>query len=130
MQRHLPELAPWTRWCHAAAAEVDLPGGGIHQVDRGAEQGDPHGSVQCGVVLADVARDALEEFKQRASRESAGYFDFWYCDDGQVVCRPEDVDLYLQCFDAAAARRGATRGEGGTSRAPCGSSDTPTPCRL
>ena len=37
---------------------------------------------------------------------------FWYCDDGQAICRPEDVDLLLECLDAAAANVGATRGEG------------------
>ena len=29
-----------------------------------------------------------------------------------MVCRPQDVDLFLECLDAAAARVGATRGEG------------------
>ena len=39
-------------------------------------------------------------------------FSFWYCDDGQVVCRPADVDLFLECLGRAAATVGATRGEG------------------
>ena len=29
-----------------------------------------------------------------------------------MLCRPSDVDLFLECLDAAAARVGATRGEG------------------
>ena len=84
----------------------------MHRARRGAEQGDPHGSLQCGVVLAPVAREAMAEMQRRKGGDHTGCFAFWYCDDGQVVCRPGDVDLFLECWDAAAARAGATRGEG------------------
>ena len=112
MVRALPELAPWTRWCHEGAGDILLPSGGVHRAHRGAEQGDPHGSLQCGVVLAEVAREATAEFVRRKGSDRPGCFTAWYCDDGQAVCRPVDVDLYLECLDAAAAQVGATRGEG------------------
>ena len=112
MADQMPELAPWTRWCHAAAADIALPSGEVHHARRGAEQGDPHGSLQCGVVLAGVARAAMKEFVRRKGRPEAGCFCFWFCDDGQILCRPEDLDLFLECLDTAAALVGATRGEG------------------
>ena len=48
----VPSLAAWTSWCHQAPADVLLPSGERVQVDRGAEQGDPLGSLYCGVTLA------------------------------------------------------------------------------
>ena len=42
----LPELAAWTRWCHDDVADIDLPSGDVHRARRGAEQGDPHGSLR------------------------------------------------------------------------------------
>jgi hypothetical protein len=112
MQSRMPELSAWTRWCHASPGDIFLPGGEVHRARRGAEQGDPHGSLQCGVVLADVAEEAMAEFCRRKATDLPGCFAAWYCDDGQVICRPADADLYLQCLDAAAARVGATRGAG------------------
>ena len=58
MDSLMPELAPWTQWCHEGPSDISLPSGSVHRAGRGAEQGDPHGSLQCGVVLADVARTA------------------------------------------------------------------------
>eukprot|EP00969_Alexandrium_andersonii_P201021 8881152-Alexandrium_andersonii.AAC.1 len=55
---------PWTQWCHQRAASVHLPGGRVHHVDRGSEQGDPLGGAYCAFVLDDVAakaRTAVEE---------------------------------------------------------------------
>jgi hypothetical protein len=112
MAARVPELSPWTRWCHESPGDIFLPGGETHHARRGAEQGDPLGSLQCGVVLADVTQEALADFSRRKASDLPGCFAAWYCDDGQAVCRPADVDLYLQCLDAAAARVGATRGEG------------------
>ena len=44
--------------------------------------------------------------------EDLACFGFWYADDGQYVCRPGDVDLFLSCFDRAAATSGLSRGTG------------------
>ena len=112
MATAMPELEAWTRWCHERAADVELPCGELHRARRGAEQGDPHGSLQCGAVVAVLVRAAMAELARRKGAPLPECFSFWYCDDGQVVCRPKDVDLFLECLDAAAARVGATRGEG------------------
>ena len=112
MAAQLPELAAWTQWCHQEPADIDLPCGGVHHARRGAEQGCPHGSLQCGVVLAEVVKEAAAEMSRRKGGGKTGCFSFWYCDDGQAVCRPQDVDLFLECLDTVAARAGATRGEG------------------
>ena len=62
-------------------------------------------------MLAGVVRVAMAEVARRKGTPISQCFNFWYCDDGQVVCRPKDVDLFLECQEAAAARVGATRGE-------------------
>ena len=112
VDRHVPELKQWSKWCQTHVGDIHLPSGDIHHARRGAEQGDPLGSLQCGVVLADVVHEASSEMQRRKGTEQPGCFSFWYADDGQVVCRPADVDLFLDCLDAAAAKVGATRGEG------------------
>ena len=112
MAHQLPELAAWTRWCHGSAGDVHLPSGGVHHARRGAEQGDPHGSVICGSVLADVSKRARAAFLQHKGTQLPEAFTAWYADDGQSICRPSDLDLYLACVDEAAAAVGATRGEG------------------
>ena len=105
--------------------------------DCGAEQGDPHGSVQCALTLAGVAsrtRAGIIEARARAGptagapvasggsdsaapevpglRPVPGYFDAWFADDGQLVCRPHDLDAVLRRMDAEAHKVGATRGAG------------------
>ena len=43
MDKHVPELVGWTRWCHQSAEPIELPCGVTHRAQRRAEQGDPHG---------------------------------------------------------------------------------------
>ncbi len=107
-----PDCFAWTRWCHKVAADIFLPSGAKHQTKRGAEQGDPLASLQCGLVLARCVREAMAEVSRRKGLTQAGVFDFWFADDGQLICRAQDVDLVLECLDAALAKCGASRGEG------------------
>ena len=109
MSDALPDIAPWTAWCHKVAADIELPSGRIHRAARGAEQGDPHGSLQAGLVLARCVREALADVSaQRGEKPHA--FTMWFADDGQLICRPADVHDILVALDAALARAGATRG--------------------
>lgn len=108
----VPELSPWTRWCHDPGATIDLPAGGSHQAARGAEQGDPHGSLQAALVLARRVFQAEHTFKSQGDGLQKPFFSSWLADDGQCICRPEDVDAYLASLDKAMAQAGATRGEG------------------
>ena len=55
----LPRHFAVTCWKHAGAAAVEQHGVEDTVKDRGAEQGDPLGSILCGLVLLDV----LEEHK-------------------------------------------------------------------
>ena len=131
-ERWVPALGPWTRWCHGIRVEQPggdadqapetqpmveracqpalLPSGGLHLTARGAEQGDPLGSLQCGLVLSDVSDDASVAREARAPGAPA--LDVWFADDAQVLCRPSLVELFLETMDAAAAGRGARRGRG------------------
>ena len=45
VSNQIPKLLAWTEWCHADASLVYWPSGAKVFVDRGAEQGDPLGSV-------------------------------------------------------------------------------------
>eukprot|EP00973_Karenia_brevis_P032073 4424818-Karenia_brevis.AAC.1 len=80
--------------------------------DRGAEQGDPLGPLQCALVLGDVASEARESISS-ISRDTGGrLLDAWYMDDGQVLCSPSLVDPFLRAPDNKAKEVGATRGQG------------------
>ena len=107
----MPELSPWTRWCHGPGASILLPAGGSHEAARGAEQGDPHGSLQAALVLARRVFQGERAFR-RLGDGAKPFFSAWFADDGQCICRPEDVDAYLGSLDDAVAQAGATRGAG------------------
>ena len=83
---------------------------GVVECDRGAEQGDPHGNLQCGAVLADMSAEATRSFSLAAP--GAPMFDVWYADDAQALCRPAHLDDFLRTLDEAAAKRGSVRGRG------------------
>ena len=113
MKTRLPELQPWSRWCQDNCGFVYLPSGGKYKADRGAEQGDPIASLQCGCTIADVVDDtmaAMRDRKQPGAKLEC--FGFWFADDGQYICRPADVDTFLRCLDEAAAKAGLSRGSG------------------
>ena len=57
-----------------------MPGGDQMRIDRGAEQGDPLGSVYCAVVLA----DAIDTVRAKLQIKCVDVFDLWYMDDGQI----------------------------------------------
>ena len=78
VQELAPELGPWTRWCHGAPAQVQLPCGQWISCDRGAEQGDPLGPAYCGLVLADV----LAQVRQDLGAAADQILDMWFMDDG------------------------------------------------
>ena len=118
VQEHLPELLPWTQWCHSAPVPVVLPSGEVRLLDRGAEQGDPLGNLYCALVLAGVSMRTRQKVQlalaatPATSQQPVGYLDAWYADDGQALMLPQRADLYLRTLDAEAALVGATRGSG------------------
>ena len=104
MAAQLPELAAWTRWCHDDVADIDLPSGDVHRARRGAEQGDPHGSLQCGVVLANVVHST--------SSVRQGVFLFGIVMTDKPFVGPPTSIYFLECLEAEAEKVGATRGDG------------------
>lgn len=106
IREELPDLLSWTTWCHRSAVQVILPCGRIIEIDRGAEQGDPLGPIYCAAVLAKVAR----RLRERCQAEGISLADFWYMDDGQIFCRPSDIDFILRVLDEEAQQVGARRG--------------------
>ena len=109
----VPELQPWSSWCQRNCGVIYLPSGAKYRAERGAEQGDPLASMQCGCVIADVVALALADMRaHKPPGTDLSCFGFWFADDGQYFCRPDDVDLFLKCLDKAAAAAGLSRGSG------------------
>ena len=104
----VPDIAAWTAWCHESPARVLLPSGEWVLVDRGAEQGDPLGSLYCGLTLVRV----MGKVRARMDVGDAAFFDMWYMDDGQVLIDPGAADLFLQVLDEELNAVGASRGSG------------------
>ena len=77
-------------------------------VDRGAEQGDPLGSIQCGLVLALVMERVRSRLLAERGREGV-FADAWFMDDGQIFCKPELVDDLLRILDEELEKVGATK---------------------
>jgi hypothetical protein len=58
--RELPRHAAVAAWKHQQQSYVEQPGVPPHPKDRGAEQGDVDGPLECGVTIAGVAASARE----------------------------------------------------------------------
>ena len=96
MKARMPELQPWSKWCQDNCGAVHLPSGGKYHAKRGAEQGDPIASLQCGCTIADVVDEAMADMRShKPSGQKLSCFGFWFADDGQYFCKPADVDLFL-----------------------------------
>ena len=119
VRNHAPGLAPWSEHCHQSSS-IHLPSGGQHASNRGAEQGDPDGTVQCEATMIDVRHDTTTRLQERRALSTGGrgcaaldgHFDIGFADDGQGFMRPHVVHDYLQCFDEALCTRGAQRSSG------------------
>ena len=106
IKQELPSQLPWLEWAHTEPSQVVLPSGGTVSVDRGAEQGDPNGSVQMSVCLGVARRCAHEKFaaataemRARGAEGAGGEYDLWYIDDGQVFVSPGLADHFLKILD-------------------------------
>ena len=105
---HFDEALPWVQWQHTTAVRTFLPSGAHHDTDRGAEQGDAFGSAQAALALGHYKEETFTAGPLEAAPPRAA--DEWFIDDGQVAVRPGDADAWLQRFDRALDRFGATRG--------------------
>ena len=162
----LPRHFPVACWKHAATSYVEQNGVEATSKDRGAEQGDVDGPLECSLAMGKISslsRHAVHEkqrrgelpwigaasgeqlqaaqydFDQRRIRHRAwtettpsgrrsdsgdkaiipdpaheiqafgGIADFWYLDDGDIICHPELVLAILQSHDNADAAAGGSR---------------------
>ena len=92
------------RYFHCSSLRTDI------KDQSGAEQGDPLGSIYCGVMLINVVERTRKRLQVILRDDSEIFFDIWYMDDGQVILHPEHVHLFLQTFDDELQKVGATRG--------------------
>ena len=110
VEKHAPSVSNWTRWCHAEDNFVILPCGKTVRSNRGAEQGDPLGSLYCGVALIETVEQTRVRMRAALGIESNIFFDAWFMDDGQIVLQPQHVHLFLTIFDEELKKLGAIRG--------------------
>ena len=82
------------------------------RIDRGAEQGDPLGSVYCALVISDVC----EIVRERLHVKGIDIFDLWYMDDGHIICDAVHVDAVLRMLDEVVAEVGGVRGVGADAK--------------
>ena len=81
--------------------------------------GAPHPNlVQSKTLAADAAQDgpavmpaALTPSPEHEIQANGGLADFWYLDDGDVMCDPRLVVPFLSAFDKANTRAGAVRNQ-------------------
>ena len=59
--RLFPKLSKWLQWKHRATSSINLPSGGRHSADRGAEQGDPLGGIEAAAALVGALDGAKAE---------------------------------------------------------------------
>eukprot|EP00972_Heterocapsa_arctica_P001240 181920-Heterocapsa_arctica.AAC.1 len=76
-------------------------------VNRGAGQGELDGPLKTAVVLGNDINQAHDD---TTNNDTGKWADAWFIDDGQIFCRPEQVDGILQALDARLHKSGATRG--------------------
>ena len=105
LRKHFPEAARVVEWEQRHEGTMVLADGSEHSFIRGAEQGEPLGSVKAALPLGDARGRVRIDGQQ-----PRGVCDEWYIDDGQVVCAPHMFDLWLRAFDAEIATIGAKRG--------------------
>ena len=164
-KEHLPRHLAVSCWKHKERSIVEQSGVQEKLKDRGAEQGDVDGPLECSLTLGAVAAEArhklhqaqragqlpwasqdmeaaqaaANEFDSRQSRSATwlasspqdrreqsisqsiipspqhetqaygGVADFWYLDDGDILCEPGLVLALLQHFDEANGAAGAIR---------------------
>ena len=84
---HVPEVSAWTEWKHQAESVTSLSTGATFATNRGAEQGDVHGTIQSALVLAQVRDTHLGQFTSNPL-EAKGVCDDQFVDEEQVLVRP------------------------------------------
>jgi len=115
----LPELSSWTDWAQSEPVRVFLPSGEIKMLDRGAEQGDPLGSLQSSLVLGRVVERTRSRLSEERGELDGSFADVWFIDDGQVLIKPQAVDDFLRILDEELAEVGSSRGEGEGVKSVC-----------
>lgn len=90
------------------------------ECDRGADQRDPLGPVQCAAVISMI----MSRVHARLEEAETVLADAWYMDDGQLPCTPDDVDTILRTLDEESAKMGAKRGSCEIRRPYCGATKT------
>ena len=101
-----PEGLSWETWTTEQENHVTLPCGDRLDVDRGAGQGEPDGPLKASLTLGKSARAA--HLSLRAEDVPSAHC--WFIDDGQLFCRPSNLDKVLQRYDSSIENIGASRG--------------------
>lgn len=101
-----PEGLQWEAWATEQHNRVSLPCGDELKVNRGAGQGEIDGPLKAFAALSRSACAA----RTNLQRQGVSSAHAWYMDDGQLFCRPADLDKVLKQYDDHINKVGATRG--------------------
>ncbi len=107
LEHHLQEAVPIVNWEHREPGVTALPDGSEFLFNRGAERGEPLGSIKAALPLGEARCRTADKHAGRK-----GVCDEWYIDDGQLICEPSVFDTWLRLFDEQLRLIGATRAEG------------------
>ena len=86
---------------------IQLPSGDRMLANRGAGQGETDGPLKAAVCIGWCVKKAKAELTAEGITQWA---DVWYLDDGQLVCKPADLERILVVLDKHLAAAGASRG--------------------
>ena len=118
LQTIVPEVMPWVSWQQQSPGVVVLPCGDELSIDRGAEQGDPLGSLEAASSLGAASLAAHKsmcgenrELADISPQEHWG-IDQWFADDGQLFLKSNHADSFLRKIDGELHKRGAFRETG------------------
>ena len=64
-----PSLLAWEEWCHRSPVPVELPSGDVVHSNRGAEQGDPLGSLKSALAIALAVRRTRQRLRSQLGEE-------------------------------------------------------------
>jgi hypothetical protein len=110
LQLQLPNALPWVSWQQAEPVAVVLPCGEDTVADRGAEQGEPFGSIETAVMVGSASQEAHQDLERQAPPQvgtstPSGFVDHWYVDDGQFFTKPSLADAALRHMDMSLGER-------------------------
>ena len=90
IHKHHPEVFNWINFCYGDPSVLDCEG---HVIESscGVQQGDPLGPLLFALALSSITR--------RIRNETSLDLNIWYCDDGTLMGKQQEVAKALQILE-------------------------------